>query len=52
MIVGKLKAELKRVPQYYQVLLKVKYRDGVATDVSYVTGREISAVSSAARRQD
>ncbi len=52
MIVGKLKADLKKVPQYYQVLLKIKYRDGVATDVSYVTGREVSAMSPAARKED
>jgi hypothetical protein len=52
MIVGKLKADFKKVPQYYQVLLKVKYRDGVATDVSYVTGREISAMSPVVRKQE
>jgi hypothetical protein len=44
-LVEKLKGAGREIPRYYQVVLKVKYRDGVATDVSYITHRELSQVS-------
>jgi len=36
------KATGGRTPQYYQVLLKVHFRDGVPTETEYVIGRELT----------
>jgi hypothetical protein len=30
-----------RIPQYFQVLLKVKYKGGVPTETSYLLHREL-----------
>jgi hypothetical protein len=49
-LVDKLKGTSRRFPTYYQVVLKVKYRDGVPTDVSYITHRELPALPVPASR--
>ena len=36
-----LVARMSRVPRYFQVLLKVKYKSGVPTDTTYVLHREL-----------
>jgi len=40
-LVAKMQGRSGTMPDYYQVVVKVKYRDGVTTDVSYVMHREI-----------
>ena len=41
-LVGRLKeASEGRMPRYYQVLLKVKFRDDIPTETSYVLSREL-----------
>jgi len=42
MLVEKLRTLSGDIPRYYQVLLTVKYRDGVTTQVSYVTHRALA----------
>ena len=51
-LVNKLKGSSESFPAYYQVVLKVKYRDGVPTDVSYITHRELPAMPAASGRQE
>ncbi|HYA16983.1 MAG TPA: hypothetical protein VEF06_05925 [Bryobacteraceae bacterium] len=52
LLVEKLKGPSGKFPAYYQVLLKVKYRDGVPTDVSYITHRDLPALPVAPPRHD
>jgi hypothetical protein len=40
-IVGKLRKSDGRLPPYYQIVLNVKYRDGVPTNITYVTHCEL-----------
>ncbi len=40
-IVGKLRKSDGRLPPYYQIVLNVKYRDGVPTNITYVTHSEL-----------
>ncbi len=40
-LVEKLRKPSGEIPRYYQIVLKVKYRDGVTTDVSHVMNREL-----------
>lgn len=40
-IVGKLRKSDGRLPPYYQIVLNVKYRDGVPTNIVYVTHSEL-----------
>lgn len=51
-VVEKLKSKSGKLPPYYQILLKVKYRDGVPTDVSYITHRELPAPSAVPARPE
>ena len=51
-LVEKLKGTSGRFPTFYQVVLKVKYRDGVPTDVSYITHRELPALPVPASRPE
>ena len=51
-LVDKLKGSSGKFPAYYQVVLKVKYRDGVPTDVSYITHRELPATPAVSGRQE
>jgi hypothetical protein len=39
---GKLRDRSGIIPRYFQLLLKVRYKDGVATDSEYVLHRELS----------
>ncbi len=41
MLVGKMRATSGHIPQYFQVLLKVKYKGGVPTETSYLLHREL-----------
>ena len=42
MLINKLKEQNGgKVPRYYQVLLQVRYRDGVPTETKFVLGREM-----------
>jgi hypothetical protein len=40
-IMAQLRKPTGKIPRYYQLVLKVKYRDAVPTDVSYVLHREL-----------
>jgi hypothetical protein len=40
-LVSKMRDASARVPQYFQVLLKVKYKGGVPTETSYLLHREL-----------
>ena len=42
-LVSKLKKPTGEIPRYYQVLLKVNYKDGIPIETSYVTHRELAA---------
>jgi hypothetical protein len=41
MLVGKMRGPDGRIPRYFQVLLRVKYKGGVPTETSYLLHREI-----------
>ena len=41
-LVGKMKNPAGRMPRYYQVLLRVKFKDSVPTETSYVLHHELS----------
>jgi hypothetical protein len=41
-LVGKLKKPSGDLPRYYQVLLKVRFKDDVPTETSYVLSRELN----------
>jgi hypothetical protein len=38
---AKLRKPSGEIPRYYQLVLRVKYKDAVPTDISYVTHREL-----------
>ena len=40
-LVPKLRGSSREIPRYFQVLLKVKYKGGVPTEVNYVLHREL-----------
>lgn len=40
-LVSKLRDSSGRIPRYYQVVLKVRYKDAIPTEVSYVTHRAV-----------
>jgi hypothetical protein len=42
MLVGKMRKPQGHIPQYFQVLLKVKYKGGVPTETSYLLHRELA----------
>ena len=44
-LAAKLRRPSGELPRYFQLLLKVKYKDAVPTDVTYVMHRELSSVS-------
>jgi hypothetical protein len=46
-IVERLKGSAGRLPPYYQVVIKLRYRDGIPTDASYVTHRVLSLTQNA-----
>jgi hypothetical protein len=41
-LLSKLRNQSGTIPLYFQLLLKVRYKDGVATDLEYVLHRELS----------
>ncbi|HEY1496399.1 MAG TPA: hypothetical protein VGF49_17725 [Candidatus Solibacter sp.] len=41
MLVGKMRGASGHIPQYFQVLLRVKYKGGVPTETSYILHREL-----------
>jgi hypothetical protein len=41
-IVEKLRGPSGKMPSYFQLVLRMKYRDGTLTHVSYVTHRELT----------
>jgi len=41
-LAAKLKTASGEIPGYYQVVIRVKFTDGVPTDISYVTHRDLS----------
>ena len=41
MLVGRMRGPSGHIPQYFQVLLKVKYKGGVPTETSYLLHREL-----------
>jgi hypothetical protein len=40
-LTGKLRKPTRELPRFYQIVLKVKYKDAVPTEVSYVLHREL-----------
>ena len=40
-LVGKLKGPTGKLPRYYQVVIRVKYRDAIPIESAYVTHREL-----------
>ena len=48
-IAGKLRRPNGELPRFYQIVLKVKYKDAVPTEVSYVLHRELRAERRPAR---
>jgi hypothetical protein len=47
-LVGKLRKPNGELPRYFQIVLKVQYKDAVPTEVSYVLHRELRAERRAA----
>ena len=47
-LTGKLRKPNGELPRFYQVVLKVKYKDAVPTEVSYVLHHELRAERRAA----
>jgi hypothetical protein len=41
-VIGNLRRSTGRIPAYYQLVLKIKYRDGTLTNASYVTHRALA----------
>jgi len=41
-LVNKLRRPSGEIPRYYQVVLRVKFRDGVPTDIAYVLHRDLT----------
>ena len=41
-LVAKLTMTSNQIPRYYQIVMKVKFMDGIPTDVSYVLHRDLS----------
>ena len=41
-LVSKLTRTSNRIPRYYQIVVKVRFMDGIPTDVSYVLDRDLS----------
>ena len=41
-LVDKLTRTSSKIPRYYQIVVKVKFMDGIPTDVSYVLHRDLS----------
>jgi hypothetical protein len=41
-VIDNLKGSTGRIPPYYQIVLKIKYRDGTLTNTSYVTHRALA----------
>jgi hypothetical protein len=41
-LVGKMKNAAGQMPRYYQVLLRVKFKDSVPTQTSYVLHHDLS----------
>ncbi len=48
-IIEGLRKKTGTIPRYYQAVLKVKYRDAVPTDVSYVLHRELAPLRNTAQ---
>jgi hypothetical protein len=46
-VAGKLRKPSGQIPRYYQLALKVKFKDGVPTETSYVMHRELRSNSPA-----
>ena len=46
-VVGNLRGSTGRIPPYYQIVFKVKYRDGTLTNTSYVTHRALALTQNA-----
>ena len=44
-LVSKLKAPTGQLPPYYQVVIRVKYRDALPIESAYVTHRQLQIVS-------
>ena len=40
-LVARMRGSAGRIPRYFQVLLRVKYKGGVPTETSYLLHREI-----------
>jgi hypothetical protein len=45
MLFAKIRKPSGEIPRYYQILLKVKFRDGVPVNIAYVTHREVTPIS-------
>jgi hypothetical protein len=48
-IVEKLRAQSGKMPSYFQLVLRMKYRDGTLTHVSYVTHRALTVETGSAK---
>ena len=42
-LVQKLQMPSGKIPQFFQLVLKVKYKNGLPTDIEYVTHHELRA---------
>jgi hypothetical protein len=47
-LLQKLQAASGKTPRFFQVVLKVKYKNGLPTDIQYMTHHELRAKSQAA----
>jgi hypothetical protein len=50
-LVGKMRTSSGEMPRFYQVVLRVKYKDSIPTDVSYVMHRALHVSKSPAGRK-
>jgi hypothetical protein len=46
-VVGKLREPTGKIPPYYQIVFRIRYRDGTPTNASYVTHRALTLTQNA-----
>jgi hypothetical protein len=51
-LVGKLRASSGRIPPYYQIVIRIRYRDGTPTSASYVAHRALSLTQNSVETND
>jgi hypothetical protein len=51
-MVGKLRASSGQIPPYYQMVIRIRYRDGTPTSASYVAHRALSLTQNSVETSD